>query len=126
MSADPDGVNETRPLTDAERRLARWMLENGSPEARSFLPQLDNAEAAVWRCPCGCASFNFRIKGRPKAPSGVHPLVDFVFGDSKDLSGVFIFENAGILSGLEVHGIAGDAPTSLPTPESLRLLSAFD
>jgi hypothetical protein len=34
--------------------------------------------------------------------------------------GIFIFENGGILSGLEVYSLAADAPQVLPTPEQLR------
>jgi hypothetical protein len=120
MSLDPDTTAGNRPLTEAERRLARWMLEQGTPEAKDFLPQLDLAEVTPWRCPCGCASINFKIKGRPEAPPGVHILADFVFGGSDDLCGVFLFESAGILKGLEVYGLAGDAPRSLPSVESLR------
>jgi len=111
----------TRPLTDDELRLARWMLENsGRPEARAYISQLEAAEATIWRCECGCASFNFKVRGRPEAPPGVHILGDFVFGTEADLSGIFIFESNGTLSGVEVYGLAGDAPAVLPEPESLR------
>jgi hypothetical protein len=96
------------------------MLENGGPDARAYLSQLEAAEATNWRCACGCASFNFKVQGRPEAPPGVHILGDFVFGSEADLSGVFIFESNGTLSGVEVYGLAGDAPAALPEPESLR------
>ena len=109
-----------RQLTDHERRLVRWMLEHGSPDAAAFLPQLDEAEVTPWKCDCGCASINFQIRGRPEAPAGVHPLADFVFGEDESLSGIFVYEKDGILSGLEVYGLAGDAPKSLPQPEELR------
>jgi hypothetical protein len=113
---------ETRPLTDAEHRLAQWMLENGSHEAREYLRQLEIAEATTWRCPCGCASFNFKVAGKPEAPPGVHVLGDFVFGDKTNLAGIFIFASGGILSRVEVYGLASDAPATLPDPESLRPL----
>ena len=109
-----------RQLTDHERRLVRWMLGHGSSEAEGFLSQLDEAEAMPWRCPCGCASINFDIRGHPKAPPGVHPIADFIFGDDQTLSGIFVYEKDGILSGLEVYGLAGDAPKTLPQPEELR------
>ena len=109
-----------RELTDHERRLARWMLEHGSREALAFLPQLELAEVTAWRCPCGCASINFQIRGQPIAPPGVHPIADFIFGEEDTLSGIFVYEKDGILSGLEVYGLAGDAPKSLPEPEALR------
>jgi hypothetical protein len=113
-----------RELTDHERRLVRWMLEHGTPEAAAFLPQLEHAEVTPWRCPCGCASINFRIRGMPTPPPGVHPIADFVFGEQDSLSGIFVFEKDGVLSGLEVYGLAGDAPKLLPEPESLRSFDA--
>jgi len=117
MNPKTNAIAANRPLTDTERRLVRWMLENGTAEAKDFLPQLELAEVTPWRCPCGCASINFQIKGYAIAPPGVHVLGDFLFGES---NGVFIYESDGILSGLEVVGYAGTAPNSLPAPESLR------
>ncbi len=112
-----------RPLTDAEHQLARWMLENGTPEAKQYLSQLELAEVTPWRCPCGCASINFQIKGHPEALPGVHVLGDFLMGEGENQSGAFIYSNEGLLSGLEVYGLAGDAPRALPRPEELRPLS---
>lgn len=111
-----------RPLTDAERQLARWMLENGTPEAKQYLGQLELAEVTPWKCPCGCASINFQIKGHPEAPPGVHILGDFLVGEGENQSGAFIYSSEGLLSGLEVYGLAGDAPRTLPRPEELRPL----
>ena len=74
----------------------------------------------MWRCPCGCASFNFKIKDKPLAPPGVHILGDYLVGGEADLAGAFIYEKDGILGGLEVYGLAADAPTVLPRPEDLR------
>ena len=116
--ATPALVN--RPLTEPERDLARWMLENGTVDARVFLTQLEFAEVTPWKCPCGCASFNFQIMGQPEAPPGVHILGDFLVGHGDRLSGAFIYESGGLLSGLEVYGLAGDAPTALPSIEDLR------
>jgi len=109
-----------RQLTDHERSLVRWMLQHGNSEALTFLPQLELAEVAPWQCPCGCASINFRIRGKPAPPPGVHPIADFVFGEDNTLSGIFVYEKDGILSGLEVYGLAGEAPKSLPEPGVLR------
>jgi hypothetical protein len=114
-----------RALTDHERRLVRWMLENSGPEARALLPQLELAEVTPERCGCGCPSINFVIRGLPIPGEGVHPVADFVFGDGEALSGVFVFESEGILSGLEVYGMAGDAPPLLPEPTELRATSAM-
>ena len=74
-----------RQLTDHERRLVRWMLQHGGPEALEFLTQLELAEVTPWRCPCGCASINFQIRGKLAPPPGVHPIADFVFGEEETL-----------------------------------------
>jgi hypothetical protein len=116
-------MSANRPLTALERNLARWLLEHGTSDAEAFLAQLDAAEVTPWRCKCGCASINFQIKGRPLAPPGVHILSDYLFGVDDDLSGIFIFESGGVLSGLEVYGLGGDAPKFLPAPEVLRPFS---
>ena len=115
MKEDP-----TRPLTAEERALARWMLENGTTEAHGYLAQLELADATAWTCPCGCASFNFRVKGQPEAPPGVHILGHYLLGSGDNLSGAFIYASAGMLSGVEVYGMACDAPRVLPLPEELR------
>jgi hypothetical protein len=116
----PTTNEANRQLSEHERRLVRWMLRHGSPEAADFLIQLEHAEVTPWRCGCGCASIHFKIRDRPEAPPGVHPIADFIFGEDESLSGVFVFEKDGILSGLEVYGLGGDAPKSLPAPEELR------
>lgn len=113
-----------RPLTVAERDLARFMLVHGTNEGSAYLEQLENAEVTPWRCPCGCGSINFQIKGHPEAPPGVHVLGDFLFGEQANLAGIFIFESGGLLSGIEVYGLSGDAPAVLPNAEELRALNA--
>jgi hypothetical protein len=112
--------NGNRNLSEDERRLVQWMLEHGQPEASSFLSQLERTKVTPWRCPCGCASLNFRISDLPLPPPGVHPIADFVLGEGDNLSGIFIYEKEGILSGLEVYGLAGEAPKILPEPEDLH------
>lgn len=112
-------IPDRRPLTEAERDLARWMLEHGIPDAAGFLPQLERAEV-VSRCPCGCASVDFEVAGLPKPGGGLRILGDYVFGNEAEMAGAFIFERTGVLAGLEVYGMAGDAPSTLPLPSSLR------
>ena len=109
----------TRNLTQEEYLLAKWLLENGNGQARDFLGQLEDAEATTWKCECGCASFNFKIRGMTLAEPGVTILSDYVFGSEENMAGVFIFSSGGILKGLEVYGLAGDAPARLPEPSEL-------
>jgi hypothetical protein len=114
-------VLETRPLTIDERQLINWMLEHGTPEALLLLPQLAHARVTSWCCPCGCASFNLVVDGQsfPQA-SGMHIVADFIFGPEQQPSGIFLFQKGGVLAGLEVYGLAGDAPKFLPAFDDLR------
>ncbi len=109
-----------RKLSDHEHRLLRWMLEHGGPESAAYLWQLSRLEVTPWKCPCGCASLNFQVLDCPEPQCGVRTFADFVFGDIATLSGIFLCEKDGVLSGLEVYGLAGDAPKIFPEPEVLR------
>jgi hypothetical protein len=113
-----------RSLTDTERHLAQWMLEHGTRAAKQYLAQLDLAEVTPWKCPCGCASINFQMKGHTEPPPGVHILGDFLVGEGDHQSGIFIFSSGGLLRGIEVYGLAGGAPHVLPPPEQLRAFEA--
>jgi hypothetical protein len=48
-------------------------------------------------------------------------VADFIFGPIDQPSGVFLFTKGGVLAGLEVYGLAGDAPKSLPAFDTLRV-----
>jgi hypothetical protein len=123
MDVEAKPIPDERPLTAAEYRLARWMLEYGGAEAQCFLSQLELARVAS-RCPCGCASIDFEVAGHPRPVGGLRILGDFIYGDGSDLNGVFIFERDGVLAGIEVYGLAGDVPKTLPVPEALRPFGA--
>jgi hypothetical protein len=110
---------DTRKLTKDEYELSLWLLEHGNEDACKYIDQLDNADATIWKCECGCASFNFKVHGQSEAKPGVHILSDYVFGNVSELAGVFIFSSNGVLSGLEVYGLAADAPSNLPKSHQL-------
>ncbi len=112
-------IPDHRPLTDHERQLVRWMLEHGSPGSGQFLEQLERAQV-VSRCPCGCASIDFEIDECLPPSTGMRILGDFEFGDETNLCGAFVFEKGGVLAGLEVYGLAVNAPSVLPNPTELR------
>ena len=118
-----DQMTMNRQLTSVEEQLFRWMLEHGNSAARSFLPQLEKARVTPFDCPCGCASINLSIDGLPEPSGGMHILADFLFGPDEEVSGIFAWEQSGVLAGLEVYGLAGDAPKTLPSSDSLRPIS---
>ena len=115
-----EAASQNRSLTPNEQRLVRWMLEHGRPEAAPLLPQLERAKVTPWRCPCGCASIHFVIDGHPEPSGRMRPVADFIFGEGEELSGIFAYEQDGILAGVEVYGFTCDAPRSLPEPQALR------
>ena len=114
-------AEKNRPLTDVELDLVRWMLEHGTAEAKPYLDQVEFAEVISWRCSCGCASIMFQIKGHPEPPPGIFVLGDFLMGEGDHLSGAFIYSSAGLLRGIEINGLAGEAPRRLPNPGDLRV-----
>ena len=118
MSSDTP-ASERRPLFPVEQELATWMLTHGNPEAQAFLPHVHRA-VVVGGCPCGCASIDFEVTDLPAPSGGLRVLGDYVFGEDMNLAGAFIFERAGVLAGIEVYGLAGEAPRTLPRPEELR------
>ena len=65
----------------------------------------------------------FQITGPEPAPPGVHILGDFIFGPDDEPAGISIFESGGLLSGIEVYGLAGNAPAELPREDALRPFS---
>jgi hypothetical protein len=102
-------------------------LEHGSASAAKFLPQLTR----VWvvsGCYCGCASVNFAVDGTvPPSGEGIGVLADFQFQTAEGhLCGVFVFERAGLLAGLEVWSVDGlSTPSTLPAIEQLQPLGSI-
>lgn len=122
-----------RQLTDKESGLLRWLLETGSTEAQSFLPQLEGI-LAVRSCTCGCPSI--RLAVAEQAPHGIdrfHILCDLV-GKTPlgELTGILLFQTGGRLAVLEAYSLdenilLGDSPEfGLPTIESLKAFAPGD
>lgn len=111
-----------RTLTDEERLLIEWLLKNGNEEASSLLSQLPEARV-VGLCACGCASIDLAVGGRRGSiKNGMHVVSDFCWRSSEGfLFGAFVFTSEGLLGGLDLWSIDGQAtPTVLPRPEQLR------
>lgn len=122
MSQPATPLPDDRPLTEHERHLTRWMLEHGTPEAAFYVEQIEHARV-VSRCSCGCASIDFSIDNHPKPTGNMEILADFEFGGEDHLCGAFVFAQDGLLAGLEVYGLAVEAPRELPALDELRPLS---
>jgi len=118
MHRSPSSNLEDRTLSEQELTLLTWMLEQSECPS-PFLEQLRLARV-VSGCDCGCASINLAIQGYPMPTGGLRIIADFLFGDESSLCGAFVFEQNGVLAGLEVYGLAVDAPRTLPAPSDLR------
>ena len=119
-------IPEDRPLSADEYALTRWLLEHGLPGADAHLGALDRARV-VGRCGCGCASVDFAVDDRePPRNATFEVLADYQWRDAAGhLGGVFAFARAGVLAGVEVWSIDGEAATDdLPGPEALEPLGA--
>lgn len=117
-------IPEDRPLSADEYVLTRWLLEHGVPGADAHLGELDRARV-VGRCDCGCASVDFAVDGRGPPPGATFEvLADYQWRDAAGhLGGVFAFSRAGVLAGVEVWSVDGEAATDrLPTPDTLEPL----
>ena len=111
-------VPDVRGLGEAEMRLVRWLLENGTPAARRLLGQLKDLKV-VSRCACGCASINFVNERR----GGMEILGDFKYThpNGGDI-GVFAFAVNGKLAGIDLWSIDGlsNRNDEIPDPELLE------
>ena len=108
-----------------ERNYAEVEEEvHGLPGAAAHLGALDRARV-VGRCGCGCASVDFAVDGR-RPPHGAtyEVLADYQWRDAAGcLGGVFAFARGGVLAGLEVWSVDGEADTTrLPAPDALEPL----
>jgi hypothetical protein len=112
-----------------ELDLLRWVLEHGSDDLRSFLPQIEGVRGAR-SCKCGCPSIWLVVD--ESAPLGLDRGGRVVgdFGGKtarEELVGVLLFQRAGRLEGLEVYSMDGQIKDEsgkfgLPTIASMNLL----
>jgi hypothetical protein len=83
-------------------------------------------------CSHGCVSHSRealrsdvkRIYGeRSPIQPRTRPVADFLCGHGDDQSGIFVYEQRGVLAAVEVYGLAGDAPKTLPTRDMIHAFS---
>jgi len=119
-----------RLLTPEEHGLLVWILEHGSEEARSFLPQVEGIRA-VRSCTCGCPTIRLEVVENASLGSsqGRNIICDLLGRTEKgELVGLLLFQNGGKLSELEAYSLdsefQGDLPEfGLPTVKSLSPFS---
>lgn len=98
----------------------QWLLEHGAGDNSSYLEQLGHARVARL-CGCGCASIDFSINGKRPQNFAMRVLSDYQWRNSQGhLFGAFVFEQDGLLAGLDLWSIDGQStPDSMPPLESL-------
>ena len=114
-------IEVNRPLTEDERVLLQWMLDNGNEEARAVSEQLRDARV-VALCPCGCASIDLAVgELRGSVKAGMSVVSDYCWRSPDGfLFGAFVFTCEGWLAGLDLWSVDGQAtPSVLPRPEQL-------
>lgn len=120
MSHIPSKTEIDRPLTAEEQSIVQWLLDHGDGDNSEFLHQLSQARVARL-CDCGCASIYLSIGGKRPGPTAMRVLSDFQWRTSDGhLCGALVFEQDGLLAGLDLWSIDGQAtPDALPPIQSL-------
>jgi hypothetical protein len=116
----PANIEVDRLLTTEERSVVHWLLEHGDGENSAFLAQLEQARVSRL-CTCGCASIDFSINGKRPKTFGMRVLSDYQWrSEQGHLCGAFVFEQDGLLAGLDLWSIDGQStPDAMPPIESL-------
>jgi hypothetical protein len=110
-----------RPLSPEEEKLLRWILEHGSENAKSYLPQIEGMRARR-SCSCGCASICLVVlNNAPAGTAAKDRIVADLSGRTAQGSsvGVLVFQYDCRLSDLEVYPYGDEGESGLPTIESL-------
>ena len=117
-------LSEDRPLSAEEKAIAECLLRDAAPaEALAFLPQLDHARV-TGRCSCGCPTVDLSVppEFRVDVPPPDRPLADARGRVDGKLVGVMLFQDAGLLSLLEVYRVedVSDDPFGLPAVATIE------
>lgn len=110
-----------RPLSEAERAIAEWLLHHANPPATSFLPQLDLAHV-TGHCSCGCPTIDLRVPEEiPRAEPRDNPIGDAIGEVNGNMVGVMLLQANGHLACLEIYDLSDiEHPYGLPDLKSLR------
>jgi len=116
-------IPDIRPLTPHERALLAWLLEHGTPEAKTYLSQLPHV-TVISRCPCGCPTINLAVNRQTStAPieSSTRILADFSATSPEGIPlGLLVFARADLLDTLELYSCSGENLFTLPSLAAIR------
>jgi hypothetical protein len=117
-----------RALTSKEMTLLTWLLEHSSPEAKSFIPQLEKIKVSRG-CDCGCPSIKLYVDESVSLGLSSSNIISDVVGmTTEDKSvGLLLFQNDGKLTELEVYSIDDiEGDWGFPVLDSLHKIEWVD
>jgi hypothetical protein len=110
----------SRPLTQHERELVRWLIDHSPTDASRLLPQIDRLSVAT-RCTCGCPTIDFALDGEPVSSKGEKLVSDWLAEVDGMPVGVMLWQSGERISTLEVYSLPGtDSPFGLPAIEYIH------
>jgi len=110
----------SRPLTQHERDLLRWLIDHSHMNASHLLPQINRLSVAT-RCTCGCPTIDFALDGEPVAKKGEKLVSDGLAEVEGMPVGVMLWQSNDRISTLEVYSLPGsNSPFGLPAIESIH------
>jgi hypothetical protein len=117
-------LSADRSLSSEEKAIAEHLLRYAAPpEALAFLSQINHARV-TGRCSCGCPTVDLTVPPdfRVVDPPPNRPLADATGRVNGKLVGVMLFQNCGLLSGLEVYRLEdfSDDPFGLPAVDTIE------
>jgi hypothetical protein len=115
-------IRDERELTEPERALLQWLIQNGTGNATELMAQLAEARV-VSRCGCGCPTIDLAIGTRAGSTREGSDIVADAFGESPEgyAVGVILHVREGLLSELEVYANGNIGPFTTPGPPSLKI-----
>ena len=110
-----------RELSIEEQALIKWLIANGSPEAKAYESQLPLLRI-VGGCDCGCPTVNFAVGSRREISGPPRIIADFIGMTPAGIEvGVILFAAGEQISELEVYSLSGaEGKFSLPAIASLH------
>jgi hypothetical protein len=113
-------IPDDRQLKADERMLIEWLIANGIPEAKNYLPQLDGLHV-VSRCSCGCPTVDLAVANAQASTMGPSRILADFLGVTPEGQqvGVVLHAREGKISELEIYPM-GQTVGSLPKIETLN------
>ena len=121
MPAHASRIPEVRPLSEQERLLIRWIVEESSGIGSGLSAQLERTTVAA-RCGYGCASIDLAVDGSEEDKKEPMDLIaDYAWKTKAgNLCGAYLFTRRGRLAGLDLWSIDGaETPSALPEIQAL-------